>query len=240
MVKPLLSTLRDLVPHLLGDPFTSEKDKKDLVHVLRTFKRIVSGTGLIYWLDYGALLGAYRWGNMLPWDHDLDISYLWAQGGTLMDTAPDFEAHGMELSVGRYGIFYENVKVDLEPWLEIDGLMIRANHLDYEGGWKRMDERHDRFPSQWVNPLYQIYLAGDYYNCPNQVERLLRKRYTNIDLIVPHRVKAFLYPRLYRYYRVFARYEPRIREPLVKKHWTMIDDPRILERMGVEKQIGGG
>jgi hypothetical protein len=227
-------TFRELIPHFLGTPFMSEKNRKDIIHVLSVFKQIMSKTGLVYWLDYGTLLGAYRWGDILPWDHDADISYMGGQSPILIESAPEFERHGMLLKVGQCRIFYENVIVDILPWVERDGRMIETRHLDYQPGFlKSWDERYDYFPSRWVNPVHEIYLAGDYYNCPNQVEQILRKRYGNINLIVPHRVKALLSPRLYKCYFAFARYQPRIQEPALKREWVTINHPALLKKIGV-------
>jgi len=230
------ATVQELMPHLLGTPFLSEKDRADLIHVLRTFKEIMAGSGLIYWLDYGTLLGAWRWGNPLPWDHDADIGYLAGQWQLLQARVPAFADYGMTFRLGGYGqILYESIYVDIMPWSEHGGMMARPDHRQYEAGFlKALSDRYDTFPSHWVNPLGEIYFAGDYFNCSNQVEPFLRKRYGNIDILVPHRVKALLYPQFYRYYWIFARYRPQIRAAAVPQQWTTVTNPAILQKFGIE------
>jgi len=225
-------TIFGVVPHLLGNPFTSESDRSDLVHVMRTFRAIASKTELVWWIDYGTLLGAWRWGKILPWDHDVDISYLGGQWPVLEAMTAELAEHGMRLDVEGYGIHYRNIKVDLEPWVERDGILIRPNHMALQGALLRIDQKHDRFPVEWVNPLQQIYLEDAYYNCPNQTERLLRHRYYNIDIIMPHRIRAWLYPRLYRYYREFSRHQPRLREVSDAFPWQITEDPNTLKKFG--------
>jgi hypothetical protein len=46
-----------------------EKEKEILERVLRTLKRV----NVNWWLDQGTLLGVIRDGDLLPWDHDIDI-----------------------------------------------------------------------------------------------------------------------------------------------------------------------
>ena len=225
-------TIRSLMPHLLGEPFMSEQDRADLIHILLVFKRIMDPTGLIYWLDYGTLLGAWRWGNPLPWDHDADIGYMAGQWHLLQEQAPAFAAEGMEFNIFRVG--YGAVYLDLYPWIERDGAMVYTEHIDYQPGFlKAISDHSDIFPSQWINPLAEIAFAGEYFKCPNQVETLLRKRYGNIDILVPHRVKALLYPKFYRYYLVFRRYRPQIRQASSAQPWTTVTNPALLKKFGI-------
>ena len=56
----------------------SENDKiecrKTQLRLLNEFKRICDESGLIYWIDFGTLLGATRHKGFIPWDDDLDVS----------------------------------------------------------------------------------------------------------------------------------------------------------------------
>lgn len=56
----------------------SEKDLVELrkiqIHLLDEFKAVCDRYKLIYWLDFGALLGAVRNKNFIPWDDDVDVS----------------------------------------------------------------------------------------------------------------------------------------------------------------------
>lgn len=224
--------IRKIMPLLLGSPFMPERDRADLIYILHSFKQIMDGTGLIYWLDYGTLLGAWRWGQPLPWDADGDISYLAGQRHLLLEQAPAFAARGITFNAGMAR--YNRVSVDFFPWSERDGFMVRSEHLDYEAGFlKTVADRVDVFPRSWLNPLATIRFAGEYVNCPNQVETLLRKRYGNINMLVPYHLKTYLYPQFYRYYWIFSRYRPEIRPHEHPQEWTIVRNQKLLAKFGV-------
>ena len=50
--------------------------KKQTVEI-GAFKDVVTlleQHNIIYWVDFGTCLGAYRYGGVIPWDWDTDIS----------------------------------------------------------------------------------------------------------------------------------------------------------------------
>lgn len=224
--------LHKVLPLLWADPFLPATDRADLIYLLQSFKAIMANTSLVYWLDYGTLLGAWRWGNPLPWDYDGDIGYLAGQWHLLAEQAPAFAKLGIQLTLLTAS--YRNASVDLFPWIERNGCMVRTEHLSYQPGFlKAVSDRRDIFPATWVNPLAEIRFAGDYFPCPNQVEQILRKRYGNIDLLLPYHLKTWFYPQFYRYYWIFARYHPDIHQPTCPVTWTIVRTPTLLKKFGV-------
>jgi hypothetical protein len=52
-----------------------EKNNK-LRTLLKTVITSLEKHNVTYWVDYGTALGAYRYCDVIPWDHDADICYL--------------------------------------------------------------------------------------------------------------------------------------------------------------------
>lgn len=58
-----------------------ENHLKNEREALREVGKILTEAGIPWWVDCGTLLGAYRYGGVIPWDEDIDMSIL----------LPDFE-----------------------------------------------------------------------------------------------------------------------------------------------------
>ncbi|EMR74116.1 LPS biosynthesis protein [Thermoplasmatales archaeon SCGC AB-539-N05] len=74
-----------------------EQAAKDLRQVNEIFKKY----SLDCWLDYGALLGAIRDNDFIPWDEDIDLGYI-GDGKKFYDLQDVFEKKGWKL-FPKYG-----------------------------------------------------------------------------------------------------------------------------------------
>ncbi len=52
------------------------KKQKIEIQALKDITTLLDAHGIIYWIDWGTCLGAYRYGGIIPWDWDIDISIL--------------------------------------------------------------------------------------------------------------------------------------------------------------------
>ena len=57
-----------------GEGTPLRKAQLKILEVLLEFDRVCKKNGLIYWIDFGSLLGAVRHGGFIPWDDDIDLS----------------------------------------------------------------------------------------------------------------------------------------------------------------------
>lgn len=54
----------------------SETKNTELRLLIKTVTTALEKYNVTYWIDYGTVLGAYRYCDVIPWDHDADIGYL--------------------------------------------------------------------------------------------------------------------------------------------------------------------
>ncbi len=52
------------------------KRQKVEIEALKEITALFDAHNIVYWIDCGTCLGAYRYGGMIPWDWDIDISIL--------------------------------------------------------------------------------------------------------------------------------------------------------------------
>lgn len=52
------------------------KTQRIEIEALREITALLDKHGIIYWVDFGTCLGAYRYGGRIPWDWDIDIAIL--------------------------------------------------------------------------------------------------------------------------------------------------------------------
>src|SRR5262249_20664957 len=96
---------------------TPEDTREDIVRVLKILGPVLDAKGVVWWLDYGTLLGAWRVNGPMAFDHDLDASFLDTQEPLLRACIPELAKHGIDLNLERTSIFYRGVKLgDMERW----------------------------------------------------------------------------------------------------------------------------
>ena len=93
---------------------------------LREAKEILDKHGIIYWLDFGSLLGAVREGRILKWDNDIDLGIIDIFWNKLISILPEFEEKGFSVRVEKFKIFedlflksfilHRNIMIDFSPY----------------------------------------------------------------------------------------------------------------------------
>ncbi len=198
---------------------TPDPRREEMREVLRGFRAAFEGKEITWWLDYGTLLGAWRLGTELPFDHDVDISFLAEHEKRVRECLPLLAARGIVLDMERTSILYRGRKIgDAEPWFRHGALLCRDDPGRRSGVDRYWRPLRDDFPAHWIAPLWSIRFDGEWYPCPNHPDRFLRRRYltcrVHLRLAIPGRQKCWTS-------RAFWRESLRI--------WRTRDAPIILE-----------
>lgn len=168
--------------------------QEDLRWILVRFCQIVQGKGIRWWLDYGALLSAWRQGYLTPWDHDVDISYLAEDRELLAACAEEFARDGIELAPNLRFLRYKGRRLlDFYAFERRGRLRCCSDPAQRKGIYRYNDRLFEDFPAAWLDqPMWQIEFLGQTFNCPAFPERFLRRRYPSLyihmRLCFPHRM----------------------------------------------------
>lgn len=183
--------------HIWHDPcITPAQTQDDMRTVLAEIAQVMEGHDVRWWLDYGTLLGAWRLGRAMAFDHDLDLSYLGEDEDKLRACIPLLEARGITLNLERTSLFYRGRKIgDWERWDRHGDRLCRDDPARRDGVMRFWRPLVDDFPAAWITPLWHIRMNGIYLPCPNGPQRLLRKRYLTcrlyLRLAIPHKQKCW-------------------------------------------------
>ena len=177
-----------------GTPLETQASIRFVAHCLR---EAMDRQGVRWWLDYGTLLGAWRIGDCLPYDHDLDMSYLAEDAEKLLPALAGLEAQGITLELEHGRIFYGGRKIgDLEAWHRYGTRLCRDDPARREGIPRFWRPLVDDLEAQWVLPLGEIKFCGEWYKAPREVKRFLRHRYLmcrlHLRLTIPHKQRCWI------------------------------------------------
>ena len=152
---------------------------------------------IIYWLDYGTLLGAVRNGEIIPWDTDIDLGTLGTEVEKICSLKDQILADGYDFRVHQLNgpqsaqahdvvnfksahtiyVFYSKIN---KLSLEIPVWDTKPEYAwQYDRRWYGEGERAigKAFSKLYVHPRDEIEMYGRKFKCPNKVEQFLEYRY---------------------------------------------------------------
>lgn len=160
---------------------------------------LLEGQGILYWIDYGTLLGVYRDGRPIPWDPDIDLSILAGDHERVLALNHHLpEGFSIEISRRLQRKFENGTEflrlncthlkeyVDIYHYRELPGHRFQDLALSADGKGYYESQPVDR---DLLFPLGSIGLEGRCFPCPHRTREYLLTRYTTLS------------PRLFRYNR---------------------------------------
>lgn len=93
-----------------------------LTALLRVFHALCRKHELIYWMDYGTLLGAVRHGGFVPWDDDIDVAMPREDYEQLEERIGDeLQQYGLRISRGNFfpGMMIEYRRAETGLFMDI-------------------------------------------------------------------------------------------------------------------------
>ncbi len=180
---------------------------KDLLFFTRN---LLTRHGILHWLDWGALLGAVRGGEFVPWDGDVDFGVMREDRDGIVALAPEIERAGFLLDLSEEAYTW---RIVLSPFnfLHVDLFHWRDDNGTLKMRWRNCPEDSWAFPRSFIENLQPVYLYGEPFLAPTPVDELLARYRYGDDYLVPrrgdeldNRVRAYLPVRRFLARRIFA------------------------------------
>ncbi len=192
---------------LLGSQLPDTDVRRCLVATLVEFDRVATPGRIVYWLDAGTLLGAFRDQRLIAWDDDLDVCIPLAEFQRLWALAGQFQAPYRLVKVSRFWSIDKVIPglarllpcqtflrlLDGESQLYIDiftcaetaGGELEILPLSLMHRPRDCHGEIFRVPQDTVFPLGRLIFEGHEYPAPHRTEAYL-KHYYGDDLSPDH------------------------------------------------------
>jgi len=155
--------------------------------------KLLDENGIIYWLDCGTCLGAYRYGGIIPWDDDIDMSILSADHDnvkTLLKSLDPEEFQIQDWSSYKYPktflkLYVKKTKTlidiyhyDLDPKAKTANYFYSYKDSALPESWKKFEQVMTKpVPYDVLFPLKRVSFDGISAWVPNQMEEFLKLKY---------------------------------------------------------------
>ena len=158
------------------DSIELEEAKNVMLDILLEFDRICHIHSLVYWLDFGTLLGAVRYEGFIPWDDDLDVSMPRDDYNKFLEIAQKElkEEYFLQNKSTDKSIFIHFSKIRDNNSLYIEKHEINKNMEYHQGIYI------DIFPVNYINPSVVSRIR---YQFIKKCIKLFSNRYVSLDVI---------------------------------------------------------
>ena len=186
---------------------TSAANRAKLVYMVKAFSEIMTELNVTHWIDYGTLLGALRYEDIIIWDYDADVSFertfvkLLHNGGIAQKIAK--ERYNMFLNAAV--LLYEGMQTDVFSWKKkrADGgfIYIKGSHRDFD----LLESQFHDFNASFLEKTVLIPFAGGFVRAPYPPMEFIKTRYpASYNTLVPFKVSCY-FPWNLPYWFIFNR-----------------------------------
>nr|CAH7742259.1 unnamed protein product [Callosobruchus chinensis] len=175
-------TVLDNMPsYLYEKKWTPPCCLSNLRKTARYIFNVLDEAGIRYWLEAGSLLGAMRSGDILPWDHDVDVGFVredlarchWLKKAKDRSVV-DNKGFLWEKATGGnyYHVHFSKINkihVNLFPFYSKNGTMVRDSWFTTH---KNME-----FPDNFLHPMSSIDFVGRSVPSPNNIRDFLEIKF---------------------------------------------------------------
>jgi len=176
--------------------------------MIRSFTEIMTELNVTHWVDYGTLLGAIRYENIVIWDYDADVSferkfaYLLHEGGVAHKIAK--ERYNMYLNAAV--MLYEGMQTDIYSWrkeLSSNGDYIYVKAANR--GPDLWEKQFNDFNASFLDKTVLIPFAGGFVRAPYPPIEFIKQRYPlSYKRLLPFKVSCY-FPWNIPYWLIFNR-----------------------------------
>lgn len=171
------------------------ENRKRLAYTVKAFNEIMTELNVTHWTDYGTLLGALRYENIIIWDHDADVSYDQKFADLLQEGGP-----AQTIAKKRYNIYlnadfmlYEGMQTDIFTWKKVSSadagyIYTKATNRNLEF----FETQFNDFNASFIEKTVLIPFAGGFIRAPYPPMEFIKKRYpTSYNRYIPFKVSCY-------------------------------------------------
>ena len=164
------------------DKCSSELSIEILKTYLKRITKILEKNSIIYWLDCGTLLGAYREKNIIKHDNDIDLGYIFKDREKIMLTLQK-SLPNTSFKIVLHGSYNENIRIEI---INSDRKILPFDNFDLygysdKGNFVQIQHYGKPIPKNWIFPLKKLYLGKDEYPVPNKTFSYLNSMYGSLS-----------------------------------------------------------
>lgn len=173
-----------------GDENYLAADKEGLQEIIRIFEE----NDIPCWVECGTCLGAYRYGGVIPWDNDVDLSILENDHHNALRAlnaldrkkflVHDWSARSRPDTYLRVYVKESGTTIDIyhykidPPTKTLSTILSLEDHIFMRESWKIRERRFTNpVPYDWIFPLRRANFDGIVVPVPNRTKEFLQSKY---------------------------------------------------------------